>query len=315
MPFFIALASFLRYLDVVVPPVQDIMLPLLRMANQANGQPVAIRNTVQKLADEMGLSDNDRTELLPSGRQSRFANRVTWAASHLRGAKVLESAGRGLVAITQRGKDLLASNLDSISLKVLGQFPDYHKWRNVAGEKDTPVPDAEESPEEEIERSYKALRAEIVAEVLARLKTCTPAFFEQIVVQLVVRMGYGGWLKDAGQAVGKSHDGGIDGVIKQDKLGLDVVYLQAKRWENTVGRREVQQFAGALAGQQANRGVFITTSDFSPEAVAYAKQVATKIVLINGKQLAEYMFDHDLGVTTTLTLSLKKIDSDFFEEE
>ena len=291
------------------------MLPLLRLVNQSNGQPVATRDAVQKLADEMGLSEDDRTELLPSGRQSRFANRVAWAASHLRGAKILESAGRGLVTIAPRGKELLASNIEALNMKVMEQFPDYQKWRNVSGEKEEVAPEADETPEEAIEKSYKALRAEIVAEVLARLKTCTPAFFEQIVVQLVVRMGYGGSLKDAGQAVGKSHDGGIDGVIKQDKLGLDVVYLQAKRWENTVGRREVQQFAGALAGQQANRGVFITTSDYSSEAVAYAKAVVTKIVLINGKQLAEYMFDHDLGVTSTLTLSLKKIDSDFFEEE
>jgi restriction system protein len=294
------------------------MLPMLRLAAESNGQPLAIKVAVEKLAKEMGLSEEDRSELLPSGRQSRFTNRVNWTASHLRAAKLLESAGRGLVVITDRGKELLASNPQFLNLKTLMQYPEFQEFRGGSSDGD-PVEEKEgesnDTPEEAIEKSYKALRAEIVADVLARLKTCTPAFFEQIVVQLVVRMGYGGSLKDAGQAVGKSHDGGIDGVIKQDKLGLDVVYLQAKRWENTVGRREVQQFAGALAGQQANRGVFIKTSDFSSEAVAYAKQVATKIVLINGKQLAEYMFDHDLGVTTTLTLSLKKIDSDFFEEE
>lgn len=291
---------------------------MLRLAAESNGQPLAIKVAVEKLATEMGLSEEDRSELLPSGRQSRFTNRVNWTASHLRAAKLFESAGRGLVVITDRGKELLASNPSGINLKTLMQYPEFQEFRGGSSDGDPAEAKEVEStdtPEEAIEKSYKALRAEIVADVLARLKTCTPAFFEQIVVQLVVRMGYGGSLKDAGQAVGKSHDGGIDGVIKQDKLGLDVVYLQAKRWENTVGRREVQQFAGALAGQQANRGVFITTSDFSSEAVAYAKQVATKIVLINGKQLAEYMFDHDLGVTSTLTLSLKKIDSDFFEEE
>jgi restriction system protein len=293
------------------------MLPMLRLAAESNDQPLAIKVAVEKLAENMGLSEEDRSELLPSGRQSRFTNRVNWTASHLRAAKLLESVGRGLVVITDRGKELLSSNPPALNLKTLMQYPEFQEFRGVGNgdeveEKET---ESTDTPEEAIEKSHKALRAEIVAEVLARLKTSTPAFFEQIVVQLVVRMGYGGSLKDAGQAVGKSHDGGIDGVIKQDKLGLDVVYLQAKRWENTVGRREVQQFAGALAGQQANRGVFITTSDFSSEAVAYAKQVATKIVLINGKQLAEYMFDHDLGVTSTLTLSLKKIDSDFFEEE
>jgi restriction system protein len=301
----------------MVPPFQELMLPMLRLAAESNGQPLAMKVAVEKLATAMGLSEEDRSELLPSGRQSRFTNRIAWAASHLRAAKLLESAGRGLVVITDRGKELLASNPPAINLRTLMQFPEFQEFRGGNNGEQVPDKEAEstDTPEEAIEKSYRALRAEIVADVLARLKTCTPAFFEQIVVQLVVRMGYGGSLKDAGEAVGKSHDGGIDGVIKQDKLGLDVVYLQAKRWENTVGRREVQQFAGALAGQQANRGVFITTSDFSSEAVAYAKQVATKIVLINGKQLAEYMFDHDLGVTTTLTLSLKKIDSDFFEEE
>jgi restriction system protein len=301
----------------MVPGFQDIMLPLLRLVENAHGQPVMTKEALPQLADQLGLSDDDRNELLPSGRQSRFANRVAWAASHLRAARILESAGRGLIVLTQRGMDILASNPPAVNLKVLGQFPEYLEFRAGSGEKDsTPLEVAdEETPEEAIEKFYKALRGEIVSEILSRLKACTPAFFEQIVVQLVVRLGYGGSLKDAGQAVGKSHDGGIDGVIKQDKLGLDVVYLQAKRWDNTVGRPHVQQFAGALAGQQANRGVFITTSDFSADAVAYAKQVATKIVLINGKQLAEYMFDHDLGVTNTLTLSLKKIDSDFFEEE
>lgn len=299
----------------MVPPFQDIMLPFLRFAEKANGQPIAIREAIPKIADEMGLSEEDRTELLPSGRQSRFSNRVNWVASHLRAARLLESVGRGLVVLTQRGKELLATNPAAVNLKTLDQYAEFREFRTGSDVKGETPAVADETPEEAIERSYKALRAEIVAEVLARLKTCTPAFFEQIVVQLVVRMGYGGSLKDAGQAVGKSHDGGIDGVIKQDKLGLDVVYLQAKRWENTVGRREVQQFAGALAGQQANRGVFITTSDFSSEAIGFAKSIVTKIVLINGRQLAEYIFDHDLGVTSTLTLSLKKIDSDFFEEE
>lgn len=220
------------------------------------------------------------------------------------------------MTITDRGRQLLNSNPPEINLKLLMQFSEFRDFRGGNGEIPEPQElESTDTPEEAIESSYKAFRNEIVEELLARLKCCSPSFFEKIVVQLVVRMGYGGSLKDAGQAVGKSHDGGIDGVIKQDKLGLDVVYLQAKRWEATVGRREVQQFAGALAGQQANRGVFITTSDYSAEAVAYAKQVATKIILINGRQLAEYMFDHDLGVTTTLILALKKIDSDFFEEE
>ena len=293
------------------------MLPLLRISAEANGNSLAIKNAIESIAHQMGLSEDDRTELLPSGRQSRFTNRVNWAASYLRKAGLIETVGRGLVKITERGVKFLSTNPPSIDIRKLSQYPEFMAFR---GEADSWVPESDEksldqTPEEEIEKSYRALRGEIVEEILNRLKGCSPSFFEQIVVQLVVRMGYGGSLKDAGQAVGKSHDGGIDGVIKQDKLGLDFIYIQAKRWESTVGRREIQQFAGALAGQQANRGVFITTSDYSSEAVAYAKQVATKIVLINGQQLAEYMFDHDLGVGTTLTLSLKKIDSDFFEEE
>jgi len=299
----------------MVPPFQDIMLPLLRLAAESL-QPLPVRSAIESLAQHFSLTGVDREELLPSGRQARFTNRVNWAASHLRKAKLLESSGRGLVTITDRGKDLLATKPAEINLKLLMHFSEFREFRERSDEEEqSTTPEPTDTPEEAIEKSYKALRNEIVEEILVRLKSCSPAFFEQIVVQLVVRMGYGGSLKDAGQAVGKSHDGGIDGVIKQDKLGLDVVYLQAKRWENTVGRRDVQQFAGALAGQQANRGVFITTSDYSSEAVAYAKQVATKIILINGRQLAEYMFDHDLGVTSTLMLSLKKIDSDFFEEE
>jgi restriction system protein len=299
----------------MVPPFQDIMLPLLRLAAESL-QPLPVRSAIESLAQHFSLTEVDREELLPSGRQARFTNRVNWAASHLRKAKLLESSGRGLVTITDRGKDLLATKPAEINLKLLMHFSEFREFRERSDEEEqSTTPEPTDTPEEAIEKSYKALRNEIVEEILVRLKSCSPAFFEQIVVQLVVRMGYGGSLKDAGQAVGKSHDGGIDGVIKQDKLGLDVVYLQAKRWENTVGRRDVQQFAGALAGQQANRGVFITTSDYSSEAVAYAKQVAAKIILINGRQLAEYMFDHDLGVTSTLMLSLKKIDSDFFEEE
>jgi restriction system protein len=270
--FLIAHCIHRGYQKQVVPPFQELMLPMLRLAAESNGQPLAMKVAVEKLATAMGLSEEDRSELLPSGRQSRFTNRIAWAASHLRAAKLLESAGRGLVVITDRGKELLASNPPAINLRTLMQFPEFQEFRGGNNGEQVPDKEAEstDTPEEAIEKSYRALRAEIVADVLARLKTCTPAFFEQIVVQLVVRMGYGG----SGEAVGKSHDGGIDGVIKQDKLGLDVVYLQAKRWENTVGRHEVQQFAGALAGQQANRGVFITTSDFSSEAVAYANKMS-----------------------------------------
>ena len=295
------------------------MLPLLYLAQGHADSPVAIREAVEKLADQFHLTPEDRTELLDSGKQRRFDNRVNWACSYLRKAGLLQSAGRGLFQITERGNAVLAEKPQRVDIRFLSQFPEIQEFRQRKETDDVCVEKLVETsttPEETLEAAYKELRAALASDILEKLKACSPGFFERTVVQLLVQMGYGGSFADAAKAVGGSGDGGIDGVIKQDRLGLDAVYLQAKRWgDNTVGRREIQQFAGALQGQKANKGVFITTSTFTREAVEFARHLSIKIVLIDGYQLSELMIDHGLGVSEAASYSVKRIDSDYFTEE
>ena len=303
-----------------VPDFQTCMLPLLRLAQGHADSPVAIREAVDKLADHFQLTPEARTELLDSGKQRRFDNRVNWACSHLRKAGLLESAGRGLFRITERGLAVLAREPERVDLRLLNEFPEFQEFRQRKESTGDCIGKLTETatttPEEALEAAYNELRAALASDILEKLKACSPAFFERTVVQLLVQMGYGGSFADAAKAVGGSGDGGIDGVIKQDRLGLDAVYLQAKRWgDNTVGRREIQQFAGALQGQKANKGVFITTSTFTREAVEFARHLSIKIVLIDGYLLSELMIDHGLGVSEVASYSIKRIDSDFFTEE
>ena len=302
-----------------VPDFQTCMLPLLYLAQGHADSPVAIREAVEKLADQFHLTPEDRTELLDSGKQRRFDNRVNWACSYLRKAGLLQSAGRGLFQITERGNAVLAEKPQRVDIRFLSQFPEIQEFRQRKETDDVCVEKLVETsttPEETLEAAYKELRAALASDILEKLKACSPGFFERTVVQLLVQMGYGGSFADAAKAVGGSGDGGIDGVIKQDRLGLDAVYLQAKRWgDNTVGRREIQQFAGALQGQKANKGVFITTSTFTREAVEFARHLSIKIVLIDGYQLSELMIDHGLGVSEAASYSVKRIDSDYFTEE
>jgi len=304
---------------VAIPDFQACTLPLVELAAERSPEPVPMREAIPILAERFQLSDEDRREMLPSGTQRRFDNRVNWAGSHLRKAGLLESAGRGLFQITDRGREVLASHPPKIDLRFLNQFPEFVEFRRQrSGPEEAAVEDEEptRTPEETLESAYKEIRAALATDVIERLKKASPSFFERAVVQLIVRMGYGGTFADAARAVGGTGDGGIDGVIKQDKLGLDAIYLQAKRWADaTVGRREIQQFAGALQGQKANKGVFITTSTFTREAIEFVKQLGSKIVLIDGFELAELMIDYGLGVTETASYQLKRIDSDFFAEE
>jgi len=300
-----------------IPDYQSITLPLLRLAGDS--QPHLIRDTSDALAKHFGLSEAERSALLPSGRQTIFDNRVGWAKTYMKKAGLLHSPQRGTFQITQRGLDLLKSNPPRIDIGVLETFPEFNSFRAIRREKDPeehPVgTSAGSTPEETLEDAYESIRADLEAELLDRVKACSPAFFERLVVELLVRMGYGGTLRDAGKAIGKSGDGGIDGIIKEDRLGLDVVYIQAKRWETTIGRPELQKFAGALQGQRARKGVFLTTSDFSKEASQYALQIDTKIALIDGTQLARLMIDHGLGVSLVETYEINRIDSDYFSEE
>jgi restriction system protein len=198
------------------------------------------------------------------------------------------------------------------------QFPEHRAFRTPK-KANAPLPDSmssnEMTPQEHIEFGYQQIRVDLAADLLARMKTCPPHFFERLVIDLLLAMGYGGSLQDAGKAVGKSGDGGIDGIIKEDRLGLDAIYIQAKRWENVVGRPEVQKFAGALQGQRARKGIFITTSSFTKEAEAFAASIDSKIVLLGGEELAALMIDHDIGVTEIASYAMKRVDTDYFTEE
>lgn len=292
------------------------MLPLLKIASDR--QEHSMNEVKEALASQLKLADNDRKELLPSGRQSRYGNRVAWARVHLGKAGLLESTGRGKFRITERGLNVLRSEPDSITIKYLMQFSEFAEFRSLSRQNDRQDDNDEEpsqTPEEILESSYQSLRRALAQELLDRIKRCSSQFFENLVVDLLVAMGYGGSRKDAGQAVGQSGDGGIDGIIKEDRLGLDVVYIQAKRWEGTVGRPVVQAFAGSLEGQRARKGVLITTSQFSQDAKDYVSRIEKKIVLVDGEQLAQLMIDYSIGVNEVTRYTVKKIDLDYFGEE
>jgi restriction system protein len=298
-----------------VPGFQNFMLPLLEFI--ADGKDYSHEELLEPLAAKLNLSETDKNEILPSGVQNRFENRIGWARTHLKKAGLLESTGRGKFRITQRGLDVLKSKLDTVDIKYLMRFPEFVEFRKIKQENhpDEREDEPGQTPEEILESSYQNLRQDLAADVLERVRKCSPRFFERLVVDLLVAMGYGGSRKDAGQAIGQSGDGGIDGIIKEDRLGLDAVYIQAKRWDSTVGRPTVQAFAGSLEGQRARKGVLITTSQFSQDAKDYVGRIEKKIVLIDGESLAELMIDHNLGVAELATYAVKKIDLDYFGGE
>lgn len=299
-----------------IPDYQTIMLPLLKFASDEKEH--SIHEAIKVLADQFKLSNEERRELLPSGQQEVFVNRVGWARTYLKKSGLLESPKRGVIKITSRGKEILQTNPKEINNKLLSQFDEFKEFMSKRHK-----PDSEQdenwvqikTPEEAFESAYENLRTELANEILDHLKKCDPSLFEKIVIEVLVKMGYGGTLKDAGKAIGKSGDEGIDGIIKEDRLGLDIIYVQAKRWDGNIGRPEIQKFAGALQGQRAKKGIFITTSDFSKDAVDFVSKIDSKIVLIDGEQLAEFMIDFNVGVTTISKYELKRIDSDYFIEQ
>lgn len=299
-----------------IPDFQSVMLPLLKFASDQKEH--SLQEAIDSLANSFNLTLDERQELLPSGTQARFANRVAWARSYFKQALLVENTKRGFFKITKRGLDLLDKNPNEINKKTLELFPEFLEFQNVKRE-----PIAEKSndelerqtPEESLEIAYKTLSDGLAGEIIQRIKDCSPVFFERLVVELLLSMGYGGSRADAGRAIGQSGDGGIDGIIDEDKLGLDSIYIQAKRWEGTVGRPEIQKFVGALQGNRAHKGVFITTSDFTKEAQEYVKNITNKVVLINGFTLAKLMIENDVGVSTVSTYKVKKIDSDYFVDE
>ncbi len=297
-----------------IPDYQSTMLPLLKYTDDR--QEHSLRETIEHLSDYFSLTEEERQELLPSGRQQRFDNRVGWASTYLRKAGLLKSTKRGYFQITTRGLNVLKNNPPAINVSFLKQFPEFVEFQGKKSGKPKSKVDEDKTivitPEEAIEEAYQSLRDELSTEIIETVKNCSPTFFERMVVDLLVKMGYGGTRKDAGQAIGKTGDNGIDGIIKEDRLGLDRVYIQAKRWEDTVSRPEIQKFAGALQGQRARKGVFITTSSFSKGAHDYVDRIDNKIVLIDGEMLAQLMIDYDLGVSQVANYSIKQLDSDYF---
>lgn len=300
-----------------VPDFQTLMLPALRTLAQRSPQTtVEVRSA---LSAEFALSVDALAELLPSGRQTTFANRVAWAYSYLKQAGLIESPRRGVYAITDRGRSVLSEQPSRIDIAFLSRFPEFQAFRQPTAEPEGPTPSPlpvaveELTPDEQIRAGYKRLRESLGVQLLERVKSVSPASFEQLVIDVLVGLGYGGSLADAAKVVGGSGDGGIDGIIKEDRLGLDSIYVQAKRWQGTVGRPEIQRFAGALQGQRARKGIFITSSTFTPDAVAYANSLQISIVLIDGRQLAELMMDAHIGVAASEEIKILKADEDYFE--
>ncbi|MEO7672601.1 MAG: restriction endonuclease [Pyrinomonadaceae bacterium] len=311
-----------------IPTYQKALLPLLKLVQDRNEY--SLRQATAAVSDAFGLSENERQELLSSGRRPVIYDRVGWARTYLAQAKLLESTRRGYFRITDRGLTLLATNLTTIDDQTLKQYPEFVEFLNrktlkkksrglisnqVVIDLETGTAVTQSTPEESLEDAFQTIRNSLASDILEQVKSCSPQFFERLVVELIVKMGYGGTMDDAGQAVGKSNDGGIDGIIKEDRLGLDVIYLQAKKWEATVGRPELQAFAGALLGKQANKGVFITTSNFSSGAKEFVKSISSNIILIDGDELADLMIDYNVGVSVVANYEIKKIDSDYFIDE
>lgn len=301
-----------------IPDFQHIMLPLLQIARDERDH--TLSEAIEMLAQQFRLTEEERRSLLPSGRQATFDNRVGWARTHLGKAVLLESPRRGTFRLTERGRSFLNENPSAITMQLLARYPEYNEFRsrtrvvNGTDHEDAAV-STERTPQELLEISYQNLRATLAQELLDRVKQVSPRFFEILVVDLLVAMGYGGSRRDAGQAVGRSNDGGIDGIIKEDKLGLDVIFIQAKRWEDTVSRPIVQAFAGSLEGHRARKGVLITTSTFSQQARDYVDRIEKKIILIGGEQLAQLMIEYNVGVAAISQYIVKKVDLDYFGDE
>lgn len=296
-----------------IPGYQSVMLPLLKLSS--DGAQHSIREAIDSLARVFKLSDSDRREVLPSGRQAVFDNRVGWARTYMKKAGLLTSPQRGYFQITPRGRKVLTQGPARIDVQFLDQFCEFREFRRPSNRAKRPGDQGEpDTPEETLESAYESLRAELADELLRQVKATPPSLFEKIVVRLLVEMGYGGNLRDAGKAIGGSGDEGIDGVIKEDPLGLDIIYVQAKRWEGTVGRPEVQRFAGALQGQRARKGVFITTSLFSRDACDYVSRIDARIVLVDGPTLTQSMIDHGIGVSLRTAYEVKALDLDYFTE-
>ena len=301
-----------------IPDYQSIMLPFLRMLS--DGAEHTLQDLTEALSSEFDLTQAERHELLPSGNQELMRNRVGWARTYLKKALLLEAPRRAVFTITQRGQQVLSEQPERITARYLKRFEEFCDFHNSSTQPESVkvqlTEEAIQTPTESIEAAFKTLNDDLASDVLDAVKQQTPQFFEHLVVHLMQVMGYGGWSKESGQATQYSSDGGIDGIINEDPLGLETIYLQAKRYtDNTIGRPDIQAFVGALEMKRARKGVFITTSRFSKDALEYVSMIEKKVVLIDGKQLADLMIKHSLGVTVKQTYQVKAIDTDYFIED
>lgn len=300
-----------------IPKYHQFMLPMLKVLKGKG----SISMTLMKelMAKNFHLSEDQMKELLPSGNQSIFENRVGWARTYLKKAGLVDSPERGFVVITPRGEETLKEGLTEIDAQYLKKFDEFLEFQNIGQKKDEEVSEGipkDVTPSEQFEAAYKELKAGLKSELLEAIMSCSPFFFERLVVDLLINLGYGGSRKEAGQAFATSGDEGIDGIIKEDKLGLDLINIQAKRWkpDSCVGRPEIQKFAGALQGKRARKGIFISTAYYSNEAKEFVRNIDAKIILIDGNDLAEYMIESNTGVSSLQKYEIKRIDSDYFSE-
>jgi len=300
-----------------IPDFQSVMRPVLAMV--ADGLPVSLKALREQVTEQFQLSDVERHEMLPSGQQTVINNRIGWARTYLNKAGLLSIPSKGLVQITERGREALVSGPQRITVGWLKRYPEFGVFHGARPSNETPgtqpEPIADITPDEQLNQAHQALMQSLADELLAQVRGASPTFFEQLVVDLMIAMGYGGSRKEAGRATQQTNDDGIDGIIKEDKLGLDVIYLQAKRWSNTVHRPEIDKFIGALTRQRARKGVFITTSDFSVGAREAALGLDIKVVLIDGVELARLMVENNLGCSVKQVFEIKHIDSDYFTED
>lgn len=304
-----------------IPDYQTLMLPVLRVLGDDREH--SPREVMTRLADQFHLTEAEREQLLPSGRVPVLNNRIHWAVTYMQHAGLVEKPRRAVWRTSDLGRKVLVNPPERIDVAYLRQYPGFVVWHKGAGSGvhssappslSSEEPQPSETPEEALERIWGAIRDQVASELLETIKSGTPQFFERLVVRLLVAMGYGGSYAEAAQVIGRAGDAGIDGLIKEDRLGLDTVYVQAKKWDGPVGRPEIQKFAGSLEGERARKGVFITTSSFSAEARDYVKRIDKRIALIDGVTLAQLMIEHGVGVINDRDYVIPKLDPDFFDE-
>ncbi|MCL5991955.1 MAG: restriction endonuclease [Bacteroidetes bacterium] len=308
----------------MIPDFQTIMLPLLEVLG--DGQEHELQDLITQISIKFELTDDERKELLPSGNQEIINNRVGWSRTYLKKAQLIDKPRRAVYKITDKGKKVLASKPKRIDIKFLQELPEFKEWQtsyqtSYQARKDENSNshievgiESEKTPEELLDYSFARLKDELASDIIEKIKNCTPGFFERLVIDLLIKMGYGGSKKEAGQIIGKSGDGGIDGIIKEDKLGLDTIYVQAKKWDNTVPVGQIRDFAGSLLSKKAKKGIFISTSNYPKSAYDFVAQIEPKIILIDGKELADLMIEYNIGLASKSNYEVKKIDIDYFEE-